>query len=286
MAGGHTNESKSTACTSGSASTRTRSGCSTSATTPSMRERLRATRAGERASHRWRRASGDPAPSRSPITTGVTGTSGPPTSPRTKTSPGSHAPTRGAWRPTPLARSSWRAPCWGRCSSDPGSSRPALQGRAQATLSGAGHRDPCAAAALTSKAAAPGATALLPALDVVLTLIDRVLDDAAVSTTSSAPTMRSGEGGTSSTCCQLCGAIRDGVIETDDFDIIDEWEYCDWLMHHGARESVDARRAVVGVRPGVRLRRRRPTSRGAARARRSAGSAAPSSATAARSCGR
>jgi hypothetical protein len=47
------------------------------------------------------------------------------------------------------------------------------------------------------------------------------------------------------------GVVADGVMDADDFNLIDDWEFRDWLMRHGAmRESVDCaivRSVVYGL---------------------------------------
>jgi uncharacterized protein with NAD-binding domain and iron-sulfur cluster len=123
---------------------------------------------------------------------------------------------------------------------------------AQAALGAApGVRSLQAAAELTAAAARPASIALLPALDVVLEIVDRVLDAARLRLDQLVrhdDLVRRSWYLLDLLLANVRGVVRDGVVEADDFDIVDDWDYRDWLRHHGAmRESVDCAfvRAVV-----------------------------------------
>ena len=117
--------------------------------------------------------------------------------------------------------------------------------QAQAALSAApGAGALKAAAQLTATASRVTSIALLPALDVVLELIDRVLDAARLRLDG---VVRHNDNARRAwylldlLLANIRGVICDGVVEANDFDLVDDWDYCDWLVRHGAmRESVNS----------------------------------------------
>jgi uncharacterized protein with NAD-binding domain and iron-sulfur cluster len=121
----------------------------------------------------------------------------------------------------------------------------------EALVAAPGSRALDAAAELMMAAASPVATALQPALELVLALIDRVLDAVRLRLDA---LVRKDDGVRRAwylldlLLANVRGVIVDGVIEADDFDVVDDWDYRAWLLRHGAmRESVDSAfvRAVV-----------------------------------------